>query len=115
MQATKEQTLIGQLSTEGKDIIVIAGAGCGKSSTLRYQAEQLLPLGRNLLVLTFNSANAEETREHPDRPSNLFACTVHSLAYRALGLRKTANYLAWEDIPMKELAELSKQLVASPK
>lgn len=115
MQITKEQTLIGQLSTEGNDIIVIAGAGCGKSSTLRYQAEQLLPLGRNLLVLTFNSANAEETREHPDRPTNLFACTVHSLAFRALGLRKTANYLEWEDIPMKELTELSKQLAVSPK
>jgi len=115
MQITKEQTLIGQLSTEGNDIIVIAGAGCGKSSTLRYQAEQLLPLGRNLLVLTFNSANAEETREHPDRPANLFACTVHSLAYRALGLRKTANYLEWEDIPMEELTRLSKQLAVSPK
>ena len=115
MKPTNEQQLIGQLSTEGKDIIVIAGAGCGKSSTLRYQAEQLLPLGKNLLVLTFNAANAEETREHPDRPANLFACTVHSLAYRALGLRKTANYLAWEDIPMKELTELSKQLAVSPK
>lgn len=85
------------------------------SSTLRLQAEQLLPLGKNLLVLTFNSANAEETREHPDRPANLFACTVHSLAYRALGLRKTANYLAWEDIPMEKLTELSKELAASPK
>lgn len=115
MKPTTEQQLIGQLSTEGNDIIVIAGAGCGKSSTLRYQAEQLLPLGKNLLVLTFNSANAEETREHPDRPANLFACTVHSLAYRALGLRKTANYLAWEDIPMEELTELSKQLAVSPK
>lgn len=114
MQATNEQKRIGQLTTEGKDIIVIAGAGCGKSSTLRYQAVQLLPLSKNLLVLTFNSANAEETREHPDRPANLFACTVHSLAYRALGLRKTANYLAWEDIPMKELTELSKELTSSP-
>lgn len=115
MQATTEQQLIGQLSSEGHNVIVIAGAGCGKSSTLRYQAEQLLPLNKNLLVLTFNAANAEETREHPDRPANLFACTVHSLAYRALGLRKTANYLAWEDIPMKELTELSKELASSPK
>lgn len=110
MKPTDEQELIGQLSTGGNDIIVIAGAGCGKSSTLRYQAEQLLPLGKNLLVLTFNAANAEETREHPNRPANLFACTVHSLAYRALGLRKTANYLAWEDIPMKELKKLSSDL-----
>lgn len=100
MQATEEQKHIGQLCKNGNNIKVIAGAGCGKSSTLRYVAKQVP--ARNVLVLTFNKANADETMEHPDRPDNLFACTIHSFAYRAIVdsffKTKLSNWLDYNDI-----------------
>jgi ABC-type transporter Mla maintaining outer membrane lipid asymmetry ATPase subunit MlaF len=76
MKPTTEQQNISQLVKEGHNVKVIAGAGAGKSSTLRYVAKQVP--ARNVLVLIFNKANAVETLEHPDRPTNLFACTSHS-------------------------------------
>ena len=70
------------------------------SSTLRYIAKQIP--ARNVLVLTFNKANAEETMAHSDRPENLFACTIHSLAYRAVVdafyKKKLSNWLDYSDI-----------------
>lgn len=100
MRITDEQKHVGQLAVTGKNIKVIAGAGAGKSSTLRYVAQQVP--ARNVLVLTFNKANAEETMEHSDRPENLFACTIHSLAYRAVVdsfyKAKLSNWLDYNDI-----------------
>ncbi len=108
MEPTQQQINNTLLTVEGKDVLIKAGAGVGKSSSLRYTAEQIAATGKNLLVLTFNAANAEETRNHPDRPSNLFACTVHSIAYRAimndkLKGKKIQPWLSYKDIDLTEV------------
>lgn len=116
MHATDEQKHIGQLAVAGKNIKVIAGAGAGKSSTLRYVAKQIP--ARNVLVLTFNKANAEETMEHPDRPENLFACTIHSLAYRAIVdpfyKKKLSNWLDYNDIDPTTITQVIWRIGLAP-
>jgi len=112
MKPTTEQTYNTSLIADGKNVIITAGAGCGKSTSLRYAANSIPD--KNFLVLTFNKANAEETREHADRPSNLFASTVHSLAYRevmngVLKGKKIANYLDYKNIPSEEIDTLIEQ------
>jgi superfamily I DNA/RNA helicase len=116
MKPTTEQKNIGQLTIAVKNIKVVAGAGCGKSSTLRYVAKQVP--ARNVLVLTFNKANAEETMEHPDRPDNLFACTIHSLAYRAIVdsfyKKKLGNWLDYNDIDQETIKKVIWRIGIAP-
>lgn len=100
MNPTKEQVAINQLVAERNDVIISAGAGTGKSSTLRYVASQNPK--QNFLVLCFNAANAKESNEHPDRTSNIFYSTIHSIAYREVvdsNMRKKLQpYLNYKDI-----------------
>lgn len=79
---TNEQVIINELVVAGNNVLVEAGAGVGKSSTLRYVAQQNPTT--NFLVLCFNSTNAKESLAHPERTSNIFYSTVHSIAYRAI-------------------------------
>ena len=100
MQATEEQVNINALVSARKNVVVGAGAGSGKSSTLRYIAQQNPEL--NFLVLCFNTANAKESNEHVERPSNIFYSTLHSIAYRevvdAKMRKKLQPYLNYLDI-----------------
>jgi superfamily I DNA/RNA helicase len=80
MQNTQEQTKAISLVQEGNDVLIMAGAGTGKSTTLRLIAKE--NPSKNFLVLCFNAANAVESNEHTDRPSNVYYSTIHSIAYR---------------------------------
>jgi len=108
MQPTQEQVHINTLLQTGMNVCVQAGAGTGKSSTLRYLAIQ--NPDKNFLVLCFNKANAEESNDHPEKPRNIYYSTVHSIAYRAMvdaDMRsKLKNYLNYKDISVKKLKEL---------
>ena len=75
------------------------------SSSLRYIAKETPD--KNYLVLCFNSANAKESNEHPEKPNNIFYATVHSLAYSKLVdvkmKKKLGSYLDFNDLASLKL------------
>ncbi|WP_121117525.1 UvrD-helicase domain-containing protein [Croceibacterium ferulae] len=80
MTPTDEQQAILDRAPTGT-IKVLAGAGCGKTSTLVRYAERWPGKG---LYLAFNSAIAREAGAK--FPRNIEARTAHSFAFRQLGL-----------------------------
>ena len=83
MTPTAEQETIAALAATGQDLRVVAGAGAGKSSTLRYTAEQLPR--RRIAYVVFNRMNADEAQAR--FPANTDARSSHSLAFGAVGWR----------------------------
>lgn len=102
---TLEQQSNNQLIATGKDVVINAVAGSGKSSSLRYHAS-MFP-GKNFLVLCFNSANAKESNEHPDKPSNIYYSTIHAVAYSEIMSKDTnarlGQYLNYREIDSRKL------------
>jgi hypothetical protein len=82
-QPTIEQQAVIDACTAGADVILEAGAGTGKSSTLRYVAEKLDQ--STGLYLAYNRATADSARR--SFPSRVRCVTAHALAYRAVGYR----------------------------
>jgi superfamily I DNA/RNA helicase len=104
---TVEQVFNKDLVASGKNVKIVAGAGSGKSSSLRYTASSIPE--KNFLVLCFNKANAKESNEHPDRPDNIFYSTIHSLAYKEIvdsSYRKKLKYLSWNDLDSKSIDDI---------
>ena len=105
---TDEQVNIKDIVLQGKNIKVIAGAGSGKSSTLRYIA-QVIP-EKIFLALCFNTANAKESNEHRDKPDNIVYSTGHSIAYRRLidytFKKKLQEWLDYRDLEYYDMYSL---------
>lgn len=80
---TAEQLTALESYATGEDLIIEAGAGAGKSSTLRLLAESTPE--RRGQYLAFNRALVDDARGA--FPSHVNVATVHSLAFRALGHR----------------------------
>lgn len=78
---TPEQQAAIEAFSTGDDLVIQAGAGTGKTSTLRMLAETT-PRRRGLYV-AFNRAIANDAKR--SFPRNVEASTAHSLAYRAVG------------------------------
>jgi hypothetical protein len=78
---TPEQAAAIEAFTTGDDLVIQAGAGTGKTSTLRMLAETT-PRRRGLYV-AFNKAIAGDAKR--SFPRNVEAATAHSLAFRAVG------------------------------
>jgi len=98
---TLEQQTNLSLLKSGKDVKIIAGAGSGKSSSLRYMAASMPH--KTFLVWCFNAANAEESNNHPDKPDNIIYSTGHSTAYREVidsrMRKKLGPYLNYNELP----------------
>jgi superfamily I DNA/RNA helicase len=97
--ATKEQIDNMELIKAGNNVKVIAGAGAGKTSSLRYIAKSIPH--KNFLVLCFNTANSKESNNHPDKPANVFYSTTHSLAYKSIvtpDFRKKLSFTSVSDL-----------------
>ena len=97
--ATKEQIDNMELIKAGNNVKVIAGAGAGKTSSLRYIAKSIPH--KNFLVLCFNTANSKESNSHPDKPANVFYSTTHSLAYKSIvtpDFRKKLSFTSVADL-----------------
>lgn len=60
--------------------LVIARAGCGKSSTL-LEALKFIPPKKSILLLAFNTRVAEYLKEHAPEYKELNICTCHSFGY----------------------------------
>lgn len=75
--ATQEQLAIVEAFGTGEDLVVTAGAGTGKTSTLRMLAESVSGPG---VYLAFNRAVADEAQR--SFPRRVQARTAHSFAFQ---------------------------------
>lgn len=101
-------------TTEGP-VIIIAGAGAGKTKTLTHRVSTLLLKGAhaaNIMVVTFTNKAAEEIRDRIEMmvgedAQYISAGTFHSIVFRKILKRfPESNYLASINLDMVECAIL---------
>lgn len=78
---TPEQAAIIESARAGRNLVVQAGAGTGKTSTLKMVSKALDD--RSGLYIAYNRATADEARA--SFPDTVECKTAHSLAYKAVG------------------------------
>lgn len=100
---TPEQQAIIDGCVAGQDLVIEAGAGTGKTSTLRMASTAMT--GRSGLYVAYNRAIANEASG--SFPANVACSTAHSLAFRAIG-RNYAHRLPPKSkrLPADEIASL---------
>lgn len=98
---TDEQAAVVDAFAAGKNLVVEAGAGAGKTSTLAMLAA--VATGRRGTYFAFNRAIADEARRKFGPWVN--CATAHSLAYRALG-NQFAHRLNGPRVPARETARM---------
>jgi superfamily I DNA/RNA helicase len=96
---TGEQQAIIDASQSGADLVIEAGAGTGKTSTLRLVANTQ-PRRRGLYV-AYNKAIATDAKR--SFPTSVTCTTAHSLAFRAVG-RRFAHRLNGPRMPARQTA-----------
>lgn len=106
-EPTGEQSQIIAGFASGRDLVIEAGAGTGKTSTLEMLSE-VYPLGENPrsqrgTYIAYNRAIADEAKSK--FPPNVTASTAHSMAYRAIGHR-FQHRLNGQRIRSREAAQL---------
>ena len=101
MQPTDEQAEAVRLFTAGGNLAIEAGAGTGKTSTLRLIADSTMENGQ---YVVFNKALADEAAAK--FPLHVPCNTAHSLAYRALGHRYGERLRSSRRVPGWELARM---------
>jgi hypothetical protein len=100
MTPTAEQQAIITAYLAGDNLVIEAGAGTGKTSTLRLLANAAP--GRRGIYLAYNRAIADDAKR--SFPSNVTCATAHSLAYRAVG-RQFAHRLRGPRMPARQIAK----------
>jgi AAA domain len=83
MHPTSQQLAVTDACLAGTDLVIEAGAGTGKTSTLRLAATAMTSM-RGLYV-AYNKATAADARR--TFPEDVTCVTAHSLAYSAVGYR----------------------------
>lgn len=101
LSPTDEQAAIIQAARAGGNLVVIAGAGSGKTSTQRMVA-QSMPNRRGIYI-AYNKAIAEDAKG--SFPPNTHCATAHSVAFRAVGTRYQ-HRLTGERVPARRVAEI---------
>jgi len=96
---TDEQRAITEAYRAGQNLVIEAGAGTGKTSTLRLLASAA-PDRRGVYV-AYNRAIADDAKR--SFPPNVTCATAHSLAFRAVG-RAFAHRLRAPRMPAREVA-----------
>ncbi|MBW4722376.1 hypothetical protein [Saccharothrix obliqua] len=102
LSPTGEQTAIIEACAAGKDLVIEAGAGTGKTSTLRLAALQM-PARRRGIYIAFNRSVANEAKKK--FPRNVLCSTAHALAFGALG-RQYRHRLDAPRLPAREVAKI---------
>lgn len=87
LQPTCEQQDIVTACAAGSDLVIEAGAGTGKTSTLRLAAQAMA--GQRGLYLAFTRSTADGARAV--FPRQVDCVTAHALAYRAIGWQYAAR------------------------
>ena len=101
LKPTEEQAAIIAAARTGEDLVVVAGAGSGKTSTQRMVG-RALP-NRKGFYIAYNKAIAEDAKG--TFPPNVYCATAHSLAFRAVGHRYQYR-LTGERVPAWRVAEI---------
>lgn len=101
MKPTDEQQEIVDVVHSGADTVIEAGAGTGKTSTLKLVAAN--ESARRGMCIYFNKAPAAEARR--TFPGNVACSTAHSLAWHAMQGRPFMERLGGPQVPPKEMAE----------
>jgi hypothetical protein len=83
---TDEQVAIIMAAGSGRDLVIEAGAGAGKTSTLRMVADRRRGKG---MYLAYNRALADEAKE--SFPKRVHCGTAHSYAWSRVGRRFDAR------------------------
>jgi antirestriction protein ArdC/DNA polymerase III epsilon subunit-like protein len=83
IKPTKQQQAVIDAVVDGKDVIVQALAGTGKTSTLKMAARAVAEKypDKTILYIAFGKAVAAELNADPDRPSNMIARTNTQVAW----------------------------------
>ncbi|MEV0446092.1 UvrD-helicase domain-containing protein [Streptomyces spectabilis] len=81
MDPTPEQAEAIAAYGDGTDLVLQAGAGCGKSSTLKMIAKA--DPRASMLYVAYNKSIASDAQK--SFPGNASCSTAHSLAFRAIG------------------------------
>jgi hypothetical protein len=96
---TPEQQAITDAYLAQRNLVIEAGAGTGKTATLRLLASAAP--GRRGIYIAYNRAIADDAKR--SFPGNVTCATAHSLAFRAVG-RSFAHRLRAPRMPARELA-----------
>lgn len=80
---TPEQQTAVDAFTQGGTVVMVAGAGAGKTSTLQLIAERAQTQGRRVLYIAYNKAIATEAKGR--FPRNTTCSTAHAIAFGAGG------------------------------
>ncbi|WHU46922.1 UvrD-helicase domain-containing protein [Gordonia sp. L191] len=80
MQPTSEQGEIIDAARQGSSLVVQAGAGTGKTTTLKQVSEHVR---KQTIYIAYNRVTADEARRK--FPRHVDSRTMHSLAFRAVG------------------------------
>lgn len=99
---TVEQAAILDAAALGQPLVIVAGAGTGKTSTLKMVAASTPRRG---LYLAYNRAIADDARA--SFPANVNCSTAHSLAFRAVG-HAYQHRLNGPRLPAREVARFLK-------
>lgn len=100
MRPTAEQGAIIDACASGVDLVVEAGAGTGKTTTLRMASSAMK--GRRGLYLAYNRAIAQDAKG--SFPPHVQCSTAHSLAFRSFG--KDYKHRLNVRVPAMRTAEL---------
>jgi superfamily I DNA/RNA helicase len=100
VRPTAEQQAIITAYLKQQNLVIEAGAGTGKTSTLRMLAN-VAPRRRGIYV-AYNRAIADDAKR--TFPPNVTCATAHSLAYRAVG-RHLAHRLRGPRMPARQIAK----------
>jgi AAA domain len=98
---TPEQQAIIAAYLHRQNLVIEAGAGTGKTSTLRLLASAAP--GRRGIYVAYNRAIADDAKR--SFPPNVACATAHALAYRAVG-RQFAPRLRAPRMPARQIAKL---------
>ncbi|MFJ2029451.1 UvrD-helicase domain-containing protein [Streptosporangium sp. NPDC087985] len=97
---TGEQAAILDAAATGNDLVIEAGAGTGKTSTLKMVAALTMKRG---LYLAYNRSIADDARA--SFPANVQCSTAHSLAFAVVG-RQFVHRLNGPRLPAREVARI---------
>lgn len=103
---TTEQTQIIDAFKTGDNLVIEAGAGTGKTSTLRMMAEAVMEksfTNKRGIYIAYNKAIAEDAKA--SFPGTVNARTAHSFAYQAVG-KDYRSRLNGPRVPARQAAQI---------
>lgn len=110
VKLTQEQLAV--VNTTHHKVVVVASAASGKTATLIARTQHLLECGvkpKDIVLITFTNAAAEELAQRLGRPLGMFIGTIHSYANYLLRSNGTDTSDVLNDEEFDQLFPLIKQ------